>query len=338
MRMKRIFGALVLFAAIMILLPSILVLPYGATYTEPAPVSKGNKVKEKEKVSKEETVSVPVYRSEKSKTMDIPIEDYVMGVVAAEMPSEFNIEALKAQALTARTFVVAKLTNPPGDLPSEAVVTDTVQDQVYKDKDQLKQSWGKDFDKKYAKIQEAVDSTAGQILTYEGNPIYASFFSTSNGYTENSEDYWENAAPYLRSVESPWDVDSPKYEDTVSFTVGEFEKKLGVSLPGDGSIGSIKTLTAGKRVAEASVNGKTYSGREIRDLLGLRSSDFSWKRTGNSIAVTTKGYGHGVGMSQYGANGMAEEGKGYSDIVKYYYKGVAISEIGSYVSKLTAQK
>ena len=334
--MKRIFVALVLFAAIIILLPSILVLPYGTTYTEPAPVSEGNKVKEKE--AKEEAVSVPVYRSQKSKTMDIPIEEYVTGVVAAEMPSEFNIEALKAQALTARTFVVAKLTNPPGDLPSDAVVTDTIQDQVYKDKDQLRKTWGKDFEKKYAKIKEAVNTTAGQILTYDGNPIYASFFSTSNGYTENSEDYWENAAPYLRSVASPWDVDSPKYEDKVSFTVGEFEKKLGVSLPSDGSIGTIKTLTEGKRVAEASVDGKTYSGREIRDLLGLRSSDFSWKRTGDSITVTTKGYGHGVGMSQYGANGMAEEGKEYSDIVKYYYKGVAISEIGSYVNKLTAQK
>lgn len=334
--MKPILVSLVLFAAIIILLPSLLVLPYGTTYTEPAPASVANTVKEKG--TKEEAVSVAVYRSEKSETMTIPIEDYVTGVVAAEMPSEFNIEALKAQALTARTFVVAKLTNPPGDLPSEAVVTDTIQDQVYKDKDQLKKTWGKSFEKKYAKIEEAVNSTAGQILTYDGNPIYASFFSTSNGYTENSEDYWENAAPYLRSVESPWDVDSPKYEDKASFTVQEFEQKLGVTLPGDGSIGTIKNLTEGKRVAEASVNGKTFSGREIRDLLGLRSSDFTWQRSGDSITVTTKGYGHGVGMSQYGANGMAEEGKPYADIVKYYYKDVAISEMGRYVSNLTAQK
>ncbi|MDP4551579.1 stage II sporulation protein D [Alkalihalobacillus macyae] len=336
MRMKPILATLVLFAAILILLPSLLVLPYGTTYTEPAPASVANKVKKKD--TKEESVSVAVYRSEKSETMDIPIEEYVTGVVAAEMPSEFNIEALKAQALTARTFVVAKMTNPPGDLPSEAVVTDTIMDQVYKDKDQLEKAWGKDYEKKYAKIEEAVNATAGQILTYDGNPIYASFFSTSNGYTENSEDYWENAAPYLRSVESPWDVDSPKYEDKASFTVQEFEKKLDVTLPSDGSIGTIKNLTEGKRVAEASVNGKTFSGREIRDLLELRSSDFTWQRSGNSITVTTKGYGHGVGMSQYGANGMAEEGKPYSDIVKYYYKDVAISEMGRYVSNLTAQK
>ena len=335
--MRRIVGSLILLAAILILLPSILVIPYGDSQTETVTVNKEEKVEKKTK-PQVKSVSVPVFRSQQSETMDIPIEDYVIGVVAAEMPSEFNIEALKAQALTARTFVVAKLTSPPGDLPSGAVVTDTVQDQVYKDKNQLKKLWGKDFDKKYARIEEAVKDTAGQILTYEGNPIYASFFSTSNGYTENSEDYWENAAPYLRSVKSPWDVDSPKYQDSTSFTVDEFEKKLGVSLPDDGSIGSIKTLTEGKRVAEVSINGKTYSGREIRDLLGLRSSDFNWKRDGDNIDITTKGFGHGVGMSQYGANGMAEEGKKYSEIVKYYYKDVAISELDSYINKLTAQK
>ncbi|WP_273851707.1 stage II sporulation protein D [Guptibacillus spartinae] len=335
--MRRIVGSLILFAMILILLPSILVIPYGDSQTETVTVNKEEKVEKKTK-PQVKSVSVPVFRSQQSETMDIPIEDYVIGVVAAEMPSEFNIEALKAQALTARTFVIAKLTSPPGDLPSGAVVTDTVQDQVYKDKNQLKKLWGKDFDKKYARIEEAVKDTAGQILTYEGNPIYASFFSTSNGYTENSEDYWENAAPYLRSVKSPWDVDSPKYQDSTSFTVDEFEKKLGVSLPDDGSIGSIKTLTEGKRVAEVSINGKTYSGREIRDLLGLRSSDFSWKRDGDNIDITTKGFGHGVGMSQYGANGMAEEGKKYSEIVKYYYKDVAISELDSYINKLTAQK
>ncbi|WP_347548423.1 stage II sporulation protein D [Pseudalkalibacillus hwajinpoensis] len=332
MRMKQTFVTLVLFAAIIVLLPSLLVLPYGSN--ERAPASEITK----EKVSEKETVAVPVYRSQKSETMSVPIEEYVKGVVAAEMPAEFNLEALKAQALTARTFVVAKLTNPPGDLPGSAVVTDTVQDQVYKDMEQLKKAWGEDFEQKYTKIEEAVNETEGQILTYDGNPIYASFFSTSNGYTENSEDYWENAAPYLRSVESPWDLKSPKYEDAVTFTVSEFEQKLGVALPSDGSIGTIKTLTEGKRVAEATVNGQPYSGREIRDLLGLRSSDFNWERSGNEIIVTTKGYGHGVGMSQYGANGMAEEGKPYEDIVKHYYQGVTISEMDRYVSNLTAQR
>ncbi|MDO6658294.1 stage II sporulation protein D [Anaerobacillus sp. 1_MG-2023] len=336
MRMKRMVGSLILFAAILILLPSILVLPFGTTEMK-QPVSEGNQMAEK-KVKEVVEVEVPVYRSAKTVTTSIPIEDYVKGVVAAEMPTDFNIEALKAQALTARTFVVTKLTNPPADLPDQAVVTDTVQDQVYKDEAELKKAWGKDFEEKYARIEEAVQATAGQILTYDGNPIYASFFSTSNGYTENSEDYWENKAPYLRSVESPWDVDSPKYEDKATFTVADFEKKLGVTLTNNHSIGTIKNLTEGKRVAEVSINGKQFTGREIRDLLGLRSSDFTWDRSGDTITVSTKGFGHGVGMSQYGANGMAEDGSAYSDIVKYYYQGVAISEMEKYVTNFTAQR
>ncbi len=291
----------------------------------------------KEKITEAVEVDVPVFRSDQKETISIPIEDYVKGVVAAEMPSDFNMEALKAQALTARTFVVTKLKNPSANLPDQAVVTDTIQDQVYKDQAQLKKAWGEEFDEKYARIEEAVQATTGQILTYEGNPIYASFFSTSNGYTENSEDYWENKAPYLRSVESPWDVDSPKYEDKATFTVAEFEQKLGVDLSNN-SIGSIENLTEGKRVAEVSVGGKTFTGREIRDLLGLRSSDFTWERVGDTINVVTKGYGHGVGMSQYGANGMAEDGKAYADIVKHYYQGVAISEMENYVTDYTAQR
>ncbi len=298
--------------------------------------SEGNQMT-KEKITEAVEVDVPVFRSDQKKTISIPIEDYVKGVVAAEMPSDFNLEALKAQALTARTFVVTKLKNPSANLPDQAVVTDTIQDQVYKDQAQLKKAWGEEFDEKFARIEEAVQATSGQILTYEGNPIYASFFSTSNGYTENSEDYWENKAPYLRSVESPWDVDSPKYEDKATFTVAEFEQKLGVDLSNN-SIGSIENLTEGKRVAEVSVGGKTFTGREIRDLLGLRSSDFTWERVGDTINVVTKGYGHGVGMSQYGANGMAEDGKAYADIVKHYYQGVAISEMENYVTDYTAQR
>ncbi|WP_165998608.1 stage II sporulation protein D [Bacillus sp. Cs-700] len=333
--MKRIVGSLILFAAILILLPSILVLPFGATEMK-LQTSEGNQMT-KEKITEAVEVDVPVFRSDQKKTISIPIEDYVKGVVAAEMPSDFNLEALKAQALTARTFVVTKLKNPSANLPDQAVVTDTIQDQVYKDQAQLKKAWGEEFDEKFARIEEAVQATSGQILTYEGNPIYASFFSTSNGYTENSEDYWENKAPYLRSVESPWDVDSPKYEDKATFTVAEFEQKLGVDLSNN-SIGSIENLTEGKRVAEVSVGGKTFTGREIRDLLGLRSSDFTWERVGDTINVVTKGYGHGVGMSQYGANGMAEDGKAYADIVKHYYQGVAISEMENYVTDYTAQR
>nr|WP_263622892.1 stage II sporulation protein D [Alkalihalobacillus algicola] len=336
MRMRKMITTLVLFAGIIILLPSVLVLPYGSPGESPEAIESNPQGKNTS--TKAAAVDVPVYRAQLEKTVNVPIEEYVKGVVAAEMPAEFNMEALKAQALTARTFVVTRLANPTEKLPGNAIVTDTIQHQVFKDNDQLKEVWGTEFEKKYAKIEKAVEETTGQILTYEGNPIYASFFSTSNGYTENSEDYWENAAPYLRSVESPWDKQSPKYSDQITFSTSEFEQKLGVTLPSGGSIGTIKNLTTGKRVGEVEVAGKSFTGREIRDLLGLRSSDFAWERSGDRITVTTKGYGHGVGMSQYGANGMAEEGKGYDEIVKHYYKGVAISEMGRYVENLTAQR
>ncbi|TLS35814.1 stage II sporulation protein D [Pseudalkalibacillus caeni] len=341
--MKRIIIVFSVLTAVILFLPSLLVIPFA-----------GNKGGEEVVVKQQETlaaiptstkstdhnVTVPVYRSSIKTVEKIPIEEYVKGVVASEMPAEFNIEALKAQALSARTYIVQQLLNPVEQvgLPNDAIVTDTVFHQVYKDDKQLKEAWGSEYDKKMAKIVKAVAETKGQILTYEGKPITASFFSTSNGFTENSEDYWQNSYPYLRSVESPWDKDSPKFLDQQVIPIRKFENTLNVKAPSDGSVGTIIGKTEGHRVAKVDINGKTFSGRDIRDKLGLKSSDFTWERSGNNIVITTRGYGHGVGMSQYGANGMAEEGKGYQEIVKHYYKGVSIGEMGSFVTKMTAKK
>ena len=132
------------------------------------------------------------------------------GVVASEMNASFEIEALKAQALAARTFVVQRMLS--GGKKNNADVTDTVKDQVYKSKDELKKQWGNNYENNLKKIEEAVSKTAGQVLTYDGKPISASFFSTSNGRTENAADYWGNDYPYLKSVDSPWDQASKVYE------------------------------------------------------------------------------------------------------------------------------
>lgn len=164
------------------------------------------------------------------------------------------------------------------------------------------------------------------------------FFSTSNGYTENSEAYWGNAFPYLKSVASPWDKDSPKFYNQTAMSVSEFEQKLGVTLPKDGSVGNLLGRTPGKRVEAVQINGKKLTGREVRERLGLKSTDFTWMRKGNEIIITTKGYGHGVGMSQYGANFMAKTGKTYDEIIKYYYRGVSISSATAFLNKLTAKK
>ncbi|MDX8361093.1 stage II sporulation protein D [Cytobacillus sp. IB215316] len=323
----------VLFAMI-IVIPSLLVFPFSA--------KEGGKLIEESKLEPSPTlttntlnseVEVAVYRSQAKTIEHVPLEEYVVGVLASEMPADFELEALKAQSLSARTYIVKKMIGGQAvGVPEGADVTDMVLHQVYKNKDELKELWGIDYERKMEKFQEAVRSTAGQILTYDSTPIEASFFSTSNGFTENSEDYWENPFPYLTSVASPWDETSPKFHNQVTMTVAEFEQKLNIKLPSDGTVGKIIARTPGKRVDTVEISGKTFKGREVRDQLGLSSSDFTWVRKNDQIVISTKGYGHGVGMSQYGANGMAEEGKTYQEILTHYYKGAQISDATPYLT------
>ncbi|SFL86802.1 stage II sporulation protein D [Salibacterium qingdaonense] len=269
--------------------------------------------------------TIPVFRSETETVEQTGLEEYVAGVVASEMPATFDIEALKAQALTARTYAAKQIASPSEiNLPDGALVTDTTMHQVYQSEQELKEEWGKDFDWKMKKINEAVRATKGQVLTYEGQPITASFFSTSNGHTENAEDYWQNPEPYLQSVESPWDTESPRYANEISISVAKVEQALGISLS-EGASGTVLSQTESSRVEEVELGGETFSGRDIREKLELDSTDFTISRQGNELIFATKGWGHGVGMSQYGADGMADEGKTYEEIVKHYYKGVEIA-------------
>lgn len=328
--------------ALSLIIPSLLVIPFS----EGKAIGKlggriNSKAPPKRSVSlskADEAIEVSVYRSRTKRIEKVPLEEYLVGVVAAEMPAEFKEEALKAQALTARTYIVNRLlSKDTTGAPKGAEVTDTPLNQAYESEDELKKAWGMDYNKKYKKILDAVRATSGQIITYDGKPIQAQFFSTSNGYTENSEDYWSGSIPYLRSVSSPWDENSPKFNGEIEFTVKDFENRLGVKIGTSGPIGKIIAHTAGKRVAKVDFNGKILTGKDIREKLGLMSSDFSWQRKGNMIVVTTKGYGHGVGMSQYGANGMAAEGKTYKDIVEHYYSGVQITSADSLLEMMTAK-
>ncbi|MGG3842887.1 stage II sporulation protein D [Anoxybacillus kestanbolensis] len=315
---------------LILLIPALVVLAFGEKQEATLPAQP-----KQAQARDEPTVEVAVYRSKEKKVERLPLEQYVVGVVAAEMPAEFEMEALKAQALTARTYIVKQLMHKQTiELPEGANVTDTVMHQVYYNEEQLKQLWGMSYEWKMKKIKEAVEATRGQILTYNNEPIEAAFFSTSNGYTENSEAYWQNAFPYLTSVESPWDTQSPKFYEQMTISVREFEQRLGVKLPKDGSsIGKVLARTPGKRVSLVDINGKQLTGREVREKLQLKSTDFTWKRQGNNIVITTKGYGHGVGMSQYGANFLAKQGKTYKEIVTYYYQGVQIHDLSLVASK-----
>ncbi|MGC4379091.1 stage II sporulation protein D [Fictibacillus sp. Mic-4] len=320
---RPIVWIILIFAIVILLIPTLLVLPFSSKHE-----LKGKEVKLKAITSHEHSTSdfaVAVYRTGEKKTEKVPLEDYIQGVVASEMPAEFEMEALKAQALTARTFVVKRLLHPSTTLPNHAVLTDSISDQVYKSKAELKKQWGKDYDRKMKKIARAVKETQGEILTYKGEPITASFFSTSNGYTENSKDYWGSSYPYLKSVKSPWDLDSPKYVQQEAIPLSTFEQKLGVTIENDGVVGKVEAKTEGNRIGKIVIDGKKFTGREIREKLQLRSADFTLIKKGDKVIASTRGYGHGVGMSQYGANGIAKEGKTYKDIVSYYYKGVSIT-------------
>lgn len=279
---------------------------------------------------------VPVYLTREQKVEQVPLETYVRNVVAAEMPALFELEALKAQAIASRTYIMKRmLEGDSSQVPVPgALVTDTVAHQAYLTEEQMKRSWGEaDYASRLDKLNLAVKETAGLIVTFEHKPIQASFFSTSNGYTENAEDYWRDYSPYLRSVPSPWDKQlSPKYTAKTTFTLQQFASRLG--LPSSAALaksGSIRILstTDGHRIKTISIAGKTFTGREVREKLELNSSDFTWTIGASSIEITTTGYGHGVGMSQWGANGMAKEGKKAADIIQYYYKGVTIEDVSA---------
>nr|WP_241211391.1 stage II sporulation protein D [Amphibacillus jilinensis] len=287
-------------------------------------------------LNEESVITVNVERSETDQVESVPLEQYVISVVASEMPADFELEALKAQALAARTYIVQYLM-ATGSLDSDKTITDTVQHQVYRSEEELKALWGADFNWKYEKISEAVTVTTGEILTYNDALITPAFFSTSNGKTENAQDYWENELPYLISVDSEWDKDSPRFLDQKSIPIDEVEQSLGITIHEIVSSPRM-TYTESDRVQTVELGGQVFTGREIREKLDLKSTDFTIEQKDDHLVFTTKGFGHGVGMSQYGANGMAKEGKDYSDIVLHYYQGVDISMITEAIPTLVAKK
>ncbi|MBQ9182059.1 MAG: stage II sporulation protein D [Bacilli bacterium] len=249
--------------------------------------------------------------------INIELENYLIGVVGAEMPASFNIEALKAQAVIARTYALKSISR-------NQILTDNESTQSYKDDNELKNLWGNNYYVYYDKIKESVDSTRGMYLTYNGTYIDAVYHSTSNTKTEDSINVWGNYYPYLVSVDSPYDSFNPTYLKTVFISYEELSNKIGMEININTEF-NIQGYTSGGRVASILISEKQYTGVEFRSLFKLRSADFEIEKLENGINVTTRGYGHGVGMSQYGANGMAKSGYNFIDILKHYYKGVSIT-------------
>ena len=259
---------------------------------------------------------VTVHRSNGSVTT-LSMTDYLIGVVGAEMPASFPLEALKAQAVVARTYALKRISN-------SQKLTDTVSTQAYKDNNQLKAMWQGNFDTYYNKIKLAVTSTNNITIKYNGTYIDAVYHSTSNGRTEDAVHVWGNSVPYLKSVESSWDRNASSYLRTEEKELSVLLTLLGIDLSDESSIEIISRNNSG-RVSSVKIGNKNYSGVELRNLLGLRSADFDLEVQNNKVIITTRGYGHGVGMSQYGAKGMAENGYNYQQILRHYYQGISLS-------------
>jgi len=286
-----------------------------------------------ETVPAEPTVeTVPVMLG--GKVVDMSLEELVVAVTAAEMPALFPTEALKAQAVAVRTYIRYKMELPRQEAHRGAVICDDPGHCcAIADAEALMESWGEKGPEYMALLKSAVESTSGEILVYNGKPILAVFHAMSGPRTEEAKDVWGAAVPYLISVPAPeGEALSPKYEDKAIFDPGEFKEAFLKAYPNTSFPSSPSdwftsaNRTASGMVKNITVGNKVVTGGELRALCGLRSANFRVSYEQGRLVFTTLGYGHGVGMSQYGAKALALEGMGYADILAYYYVGAELAE------------
>jgi stage II sporulation protein D len=283
------------------------------------------------------TSTIRFYLHDTDRVIKLPLEEYLIGVVAAEMPAEFPAEALKAQAVAARTYAVKRLIGGGVANPLHQgadLCNDHRHGQAWLSREELKQKWGTlPYYKYFYQVKAAVDETRGEVLTYQGQLIDPAYHAACGGRTENSEDVWAFQLPYLRSVTCPYE-DNPQSVRRVSISLEQFDQALGTSLAvvpvsGNSAGDGIRVLqrTSTGRPKELVIGDREISATTFRELLGLRSTNFTWKQEAGSISITTTGHGHGVGMCQYGASGMAKHGYDYRTILGHYYSGVEVMEI-----------
>ena len=267
-------------------------------------------------------IVVRVKRVSSGEIQNVFLEEYVVGVVAGEMPVTFDIEALKAQSVASRTYVLKRMNSM-----QDYDVVDTVSNQVYLDSNDLKNKWKDKYTEYINKIRNAVNDTSMEYLEFQGEIIDAMFFSTSNGYTEDSGVIFSNSLPYLKSVESLYDEKiSPAFYTSSSMSLQEFYERLGISYQSNLEVIVVERSNS-NRVVKLKINGQLFLGKDLYYKLSLRSCDFSIEQIGNNVNISTKGYGHGVGMSQYGAEGMAKNGYSYKDILSHYYVGTELKKV-----------
>ena len=262
---------------------------------------------------------------------EMDLGTYLVGVVRAEMPASFEPEALKAQAVAARTYTLYKIQTGGNHGDEADICTDSTCCQAYIAEDRARENWGEDADANEAKIETAVRDTDGETILYNGTPILAVFHSSSAGQTRAAGEVWVSDLPYLQAVASPEPGDAiPNYYSRAEFTAEEFREKVAAALPEADLSGDMDTWlknpvtdTAGS-VETVELGGVTVKGSTVRSILGLRSACFEWEVQEGTLVFFVTGFGHGVGMSQYGANQMAAEGADYREILTHYYTGVTV--------------
>lgn len=274
-------------------------------------------------IPEEKKVNIRVLKSDNT-VENINLEDYLIGVVSSEVPVSFEDEALKAQTVASRTYALKQIQNNKNNYYD---VTDNVLSQVYSTNEELKERWGENYESNYNRIKKMVDETKGEYVSYNGDYIYAFFFSTSNGKTEDNKNVFGADLPYLKPVDSSFDEEeTSSFYKTITFSKDEFYNKLGIEFSNKLNIDNI-IRTESNRILNLDVNGTTFKGRDFQKKLSLRSNDFSVEEQDSEIIITTKGFGHGVGLSQYGANALAKRKKTYRDILNYYYQGTEIKKL-----------
>ena len=329
--LKKIGMFFLTFVVVIFSLP-LLVINFDKTFSkdleEVTEVSNEIETKEVEELK---DVKIKLYRHETDKVEEMELEEYLHGVLAAEMPMKFDIEALKAQAVASRTYAVSKMINK-NKIHNVADVCDTVHSQAYIDRKNYKEKFGDKKEEYIEKINKALNETKGQVLFHDGELVKnALYFAISSGVTENAGEVFSFSEPYLKSVNSEFDQDAPNITKEYVFKEKNFIDKINdkyenanvnsfddVEILKYTSTGSIKSIRLGK---------ETIRGLDFRFLFGLRSSNITMKKEDNNIIINSKGYGHGVGLSQWGAGKMAELGYTYDEILKHYYTGVEINNI-----------
>ncbi len=275
-----------------------------------------------------------IYLTDQNNVMTIPVKDYLIGAVAVEMSLSYPVEAIKAQIVAAYSYAVARSENKDSsDTPMNADFSATPSSyQGFATKDELVHLWGDSYDSNYSYIGGIVDVVLGETILYEGNPALSCYFPLSNGKTLPSKSVFDVPLPYLVSVESPYDMHSPEYEQKITFTAQQIYDVLVVAYPEIKLTGEPIDWFSGASyddygyLIDISAGGVKITSEELRSSLGLRSTSMQIEYTDEVFIFTTQGIGHGVGMSQYGAKMLAENGYNYKEILGFYYPNTTVGQ------------